>query len=193
MTTKIINSEMKACQLGDRYAIFPIRNQIAVLQDGKLARYRKLEPRVMDVLVRLMAARGSIVSKQELVDRVWEGYGGGEEGLMQAVSKLRRALGDDARSPEVIETIVKRGYRLLLPVTPYSLPQSDRPEPVRAPADGIGDPVPTPVAAGLIGFVERLTRPRFLLAFLLFSFVCIAFIGVLGQLVFWLGVMIGAI
>lgn len=74
----------------------------------------KLEPRVMGVLLYLAAHEGEVVTRQALLDQVWSDVNVGEEVLNNAVSKLRRTFGDDAKSPLWIETIPKVGYRLLV-------------------------------------------------------------------------------
>jgi DNA-binding winged helix-turn-helix (wHTH) protein/TolB-like protein/cytochrome c-type biogenesis protein CcmH/NrfG len=76
----------------------------------------KLEPKAMEVLLFLAARPGEPVSRDELLSGVWPGVIVGDDVLTQAVTKLRKALGDDARSPSYIETIAKRGYRLVAPV-----------------------------------------------------------------------------
>lgn len=76
----------------------------------------RLEPRVMDVLVCLALDPGRVVQKEELLESVWGGVFVEEGALSQAVHSLRKALGDDARHPCYIQTIPKRGYRLLAPV-----------------------------------------------------------------------------
>ena len=76
-----------------------------------------LEPQVMDLLVFLAATAGRVVSKDELIDAVWNGRFISETTLTRAVADLRRALGDNQRSPEYIETIPKRGYRLIAAVS----------------------------------------------------------------------------
>jgi DNA-binding winged helix-turn-helix (wHTH) protein len=70
----------------------------------------------MEVLLFLAARPGEPVSREELLSGVWPGVLVGDDVLTQAVTKLRKALGDDARSPSYIETISKRGYRLVAPV-----------------------------------------------------------------------------
>ncbi|MBW8879419.1 MAG: winged helix-turn-helix domain-containing protein [Acidobacteria bacterium] len=101
----------------------------------------RLEPRVMDVLVFLAAQSGKVVSKDELLERVWGGTFVEEGVLSQAVHSLRKALGDDARQPRYIQTIPKRGYRLVASVSPAQSVGSaaalessppPRPEPERA-------------------------------------------------------------
>ena len=73
----------------------------------------RIEPRAMDLLMALARRAGAVVSREELLAEVWPGMVVGDEALSQAITKLRRALGDDPRSPRYIETISKRGYRLL--------------------------------------------------------------------------------
>ncbi len=73
----------------------------------------RVEPKVMELFVRLAESSGAVVSKAALLDSVWPGVIVGEDSLTRAMSELRRALGDDARRPRIIETIPKRGYRLM--------------------------------------------------------------------------------
>jgi DNA-binding winged helix-turn-helix (wHTH) protein/TolB-like protein len=73
----------------------------------------RLEPKVMEVLMMLAERAGAVVSREELLSVVWPGVIVGDEALTQSIIKLRKALGDDPRSPAFIETIPKRGYRLI--------------------------------------------------------------------------------
>lgn len=76
----------------------------------------RLEPKSMDLLMALAARAGAVASREELLAQVWPGVAVSDEALSQAITKLRRALGDDPRAPKYIETISKRGYRLTAPV-----------------------------------------------------------------------------
>lgn len=67
----------------------------------------------MDVLVHLAANPERVVSKEELLTVVWGGAFVEEGALAQAIHSLRKALGDDARQPRFIQTVPKRGYRLV--------------------------------------------------------------------------------
>lgn len=78
-----------------------------------------IEPKVMQVLVHLADRSGQVVGRRELEELVWTDTVVGYEAVTNAVIKLRKALGDDARHPEIIETIPKRGYRLVAEVTPH--------------------------------------------------------------------------
>jgi len=78
----------------------------------------RLEPKVMEVLVCLASRPGEPVSKETLLKTVWPDTFVSDDVLTRSISELRRALNDDARSPRFIETIAKRGYRLLAPAQP---------------------------------------------------------------------------
>lgn len=190
----VLQAPASLFQLGARFRIYGAANEIALLDGSREAVRHKIEPRAMEVLLALIAGQGKVVSRDRLIEEIWNDYGGGEEGLIQAVSKLRKAFQDDARSPQVIETIPKRGYRLLLPAQPITLP----------PPKYNGKSVPPPSASepirqeivirqvGLFtGFIERLTQPRFLLAFLVFSAVLIVVLGILSYIIFWTAILVG--
>lgn len=74
---------------------------------------KHVEPKVMDVLLALARQQGEVVSKDRLVEVVWAGRAVGDDVITRAISELRRALGDNARSPEYVQNIPRRGYRLL--------------------------------------------------------------------------------
>ncbi len=76
----------------------------------------QLELKVMDVLVCLAERAGEVVTRQEIVDRVWATEFISDNTLTHAITEIRNALGDDARNPSFIETIHRRGYRLIAPV-----------------------------------------------------------------------------
>ena len=75
-----------------------------------------LRPRLMDVLVCLAEHEGEVVSKEEILAGVWGRPFLAESVLSRTIAELRQALGDDDETPRYIETIVKRGYRLVAPV-----------------------------------------------------------------------------
>jgi len=77
----------------------------------------QIEPRVMAVLLALAEQPGTLVTRLDLLDRVWGDAVVGEEILTRAISELRRVFGDNARRPVYIETIRHNGYRLIAPVT----------------------------------------------------------------------------
>lgn len=77
---------------------------------------RRVEPKVMDLLFLLATRPGHVMTRDALMAALWPGVVVGEDSLARTVSKLRQALGDDARTPRFVETIAKRGYRWLAPV-----------------------------------------------------------------------------
>jgi DNA-binding winged helix-turn-helix (wHTH) protein len=89
----------------------PTRNHVC---NGETLRH--LEPQVMDLLAFLASRGGHVVSRDEIIDAVWEGRFIAETTLTRAIADLRRALGDSQRAPQYIETIPKRGYRLVADV-----------------------------------------------------------------------------
>lgn len=103
-----------------------------ITRDGESV---KLEPRVMEVLVYLASRQGEVVSRQELEETLWAGTVVSYDALTGAIQKLRRAFKDDRKEPRVIETLSKRGYRLVAPVYPLVAPEGD----VRS---TVGDTVP---------------------------------------------------
>jgi len=75
-----------------------------------------LSPKAHDLLVHLVRNAGRLVSKGELLERVWSGSFV-EEGILSVhISGLRRALGDDTRSRRYIETVSRAGYRFIAPL-----------------------------------------------------------------------------
>lgn len=66
--------------------------------------------KVLEVFLR---RPGEVLSKDEILNTVWEGAFVGEDSLTQAISQLRQALGDDPQRPTYIQTIPKRGYRFI--------------------------------------------------------------------------------
>jgi adenylate cyclase len=77
----------------------------------------KLEPKVMEVLVFLADHSGKVVSREALEAKAWAGMDVGYDAVASSIIKLRKALGDDSRNPHYIETISKKGYRLIAPVS----------------------------------------------------------------------------
>jgi TolB-like protein/Tfp pilus assembly protein PilF len=67
----------------------------------------------MEVLVCLAQRAGEVVPREEMIQTVWPGTFVTDDVLKRCVSELRHAFEDDAREPRFIETIPKRGYRLI--------------------------------------------------------------------------------
>ena len=76
-----------------------------------------LEPKVMEVLVCLAQHAGEPVPKEELLQTIWPGTFVTDDAVKRCIVELRRVFEDDARGSRIIETIPKRGYRLVAPVS----------------------------------------------------------------------------
>jgi DNA-binding winged helix-turn-helix (wHTH) protein len=76
----------------------------------------RLDPKELAVLLELAAGAPGVVAREQLLARVWAGTSVVDNVLEQVITRLRRALGDDAKRPRCIETLPKRGYRLMVPV-----------------------------------------------------------------------------
>ena len=77
----------------------------------------KLEPQSSQVLQYLCERPGEVVSRDELLDAVWGRQSVSVQSVPVVISKLRSVFEDDKRQPNYIETITKRGYRLVAPVS----------------------------------------------------------------------------
>lgn len=77
---------------------------------------KKLEHKPMQVLLQLIADAGNLVTKEQLVEQVWHGRVVSDDAIAVAVSQIRKALSDNARSPRFIKTIPGRGYCLIAEV-----------------------------------------------------------------------------
>jgi TolB-like protein/DNA-binding winged helix-turn-helix (wHTH) protein len=75
-----------------------------------------LEPKVMEVLVCLAEQPGEPVTKEQLLHTVWPDTFVSDDVLTRSISELRRVFADDAKDSHFIQTIPKRGYRLIAPV-----------------------------------------------------------------------------
>ena len=93
------------------FDVFPERNVIQ--KNGKDI---SVEPRVMDVLGSLAAADGEVVSRDALIELHWDTHFGADESLTRIISRLRKSFRDAGESTPYIETISKRGYRLVCEV-----------------------------------------------------------------------------
>ncbi len=107
-------------RIGDWEADFALN----VLRRGQQSIH--LEPKAMEVLFFLARHPGEVVSRDDLLAALWDGVVVGDDALTQAVIKLRKAFGDNPREPSYIQTVPKRGYRLIAQVG-APVPSDDRP------------------------------------------------------------------
>ena len=78
-----------------------------------------LTPKALDTLLALVGRHGHLVTKEDLLQRVWPDAFVEEINLAQNISVLRRTLGEGVGTERFIETVPKRGYRFVAPVTEH--------------------------------------------------------------------------
>jgi len=100
-----------ALRVGE-WAVEPALNQLTAGD-----RVVKIEPKAMEVLMYLAARPGQVASRDALLSDLWPGVVVGDDALTQVVIKLRKALGETPERTAYIQTIPKRGYRLIAPVS----------------------------------------------------------------------------
>ncbi len=121
------------------------------LREGELHREGlrvPLQEQPFHVLSVLLEHPGEVVTREELQTRLWpaDTYVGFDEGINTAIRKLRLAFGDSADNPRFIETLPRRGYRFIAPVSgPAALPES-KPK-AAGPETRSADSVSSPPAA----------------------------------------------
>ena len=103
-----------------------------------------LTPKAFDVLAALVEQPGRLISKEELLQKVWPDTFVEESNLAYNVFALRKALGDTAENGQYIETVAKRGYRFIATVTRASRGNGASPS-LEAVAEA---PVPEAVSTG---------------------------------------------
>jgi len=90
-----------------------------------------LTPKAFDALLVLIEKRERVVSKDELLERLWPDTIVDESSLTQTIFLLRRVLNDSTEDPEYIATIPRRGYRFVQPITvvlPHDNQSTDKPK-----------------------------------------------------------------
>lgn len=105
-----VSREVGAIYIG-RWCLLPTTGE---LTDG--GEIRRLEPKMVELLQLLAEQPGNVVSRDDIMLRLWPQTVVGDDTLARIVSKLRKALGDDSKQQQFIETLPKRGYRLVVSV-----------------------------------------------------------------------------
>jgi TolB-like protein/DNA-binding winged helix-turn-helix (wHTH) protein len=99
-------------QLGD-WLVYPLEGRLVGQNEET-----RVQPKSMDVLLRLAEAGGALAQRDDILRDVWGERAVSDEPLTRCIGELRRALGDTRAEPEYIGTIPKRGYRLLKEAIP---------------------------------------------------------------------------
>src|SRR5882724_7623115 len=109
-------------RVGD-WCVDPAATQIS--RNGETAR---VEERAMRLLLCLAEHAGEVVSIDDLLSQVWADVNVSPDSVYQAVTSLRRSLGDDPKQPAYIATVPRLGYRMVAKVGPWD--PSDRKIPI---------------------------------------------------------------
>ena len=81
-------------------------------------------PKVFDVLAYLMEHRDRVVSRDDLVNAVWQGRIVSESTFATHINAVRKAVGDDGQQQRVIRTVARKGFRFVATVTSAQAPQA---------------------------------------------------------------------
>src|SRR5215472_14984888 len=124
----------------------------------------RLQEQPFQVLVALLERPGEMVSREELVKRLWPdgNFVDFDRGLNAAVTRLRQALSDSAAEPRYVETVARRGYRLIISIIEE---EAALPPPAVTPRQGFAWAWPVAVFTIIIASIGgavgwRLTRAR---------------------------------
>lgn len=74
-----------------------------------------IEPKNMDVLLVLLQAKGEVVSREEILRQVWTNQEVSDDVINTAISKIRKALSEVGNSSQYLQTVPRKGYRLVYP------------------------------------------------------------------------------
>ena len=99
-----------------RFGVFELDVRTGELRSGD--RKMALQEQPLRVLQMLVERECEIVTREEIKKKLWPNDTAVEfdHGINTVISNLRRALGDSAEEPKYIETLARRGYRLMVPV-----------------------------------------------------------------------------
>ena len=131
--------ELTACSKVFRFGLFEADGgRKTLLRNGMRV---KIQDQPLRVLLLLLERPGEIVTREELKQRLWsEGtYVDFDGSLNVILKKLRAAIDDDSDNPRFVETVPRRGYRFIAPVTESenrleAIPQTSPPQPIAPPA-----------------------------------------------------------
>ena len=117
-----------------RFGLFEADFEQRILTKGGLR--VRLQEQPFQVLVLLLERPGQVVTREEIRQKLWaaDTFVEFDDGLNTAIKKLRTALGDSADNPRFVETIPRRGYRFLAPVT-FPVQVESAPDPAFPPKD----------------------------------------------------------
>ena len=147
----MVNFRTRVVACGSR---FPNRVRVGAfefdLKAGELRagdRKVRLQEQPFQILLMLVERSGGLVTREEIQKKLWPNDTVVEfdHSIHTAINKLRQAFGDSAEDPKYIETVARRGYRLMVPVERMEA------SPASPSLDVAAPPVPEPSTSSLIG------------------------------------------
>lgn len=131
-----------------RFGVFEVDPRTGELR--KTGSRIRLQDQPFNVLIALLKHPGEVVTREELQQRIWptESFGDFDHAVNVAVAKLRTALGDSAENPRYVETLPRRGYRFIFPVTFPA--QSETAMLAEAPSEVSGSAGKSPTRFGIV-------------------------------------------
>ncbi|MCO7225597.1 winged helix-turn-helix domain-containing protein [Pleionea sp. CnH1-48] len=116
MTEKSLKQQSTPCHFGG-WRFDPADGKLISKQEQ-----RRLQPRIAKLLAVFLANPDKLLSRNELIENLWQDRAVNEDALSRCVAELRSVLGDSTSNPVYIETIPKKGYRFIHPVNEASKP-----------------------------------------------------------------------
>ncbi|MFD2166678.1 winged helix-turn-helix domain-containing protein [Thalassotalea euphylliae] len=84
-----------------------------------------IDPKLLELLILLLNTPKQTISRQDILDTVWQGSIVTDNAINKAIGNLRKLLGDDVKAPRYIQTVPKRGYRFICNVIDFEFPSID--------------------------------------------------------------------
>jgi len=116
-----------------RFGVFEVDLRAGELR--KQGKRIKVQEQPLQVLATLLQNSGDVVTREELRAQIWpeDTFVDFDNSLNTSINKLREALGDSADNPRFIETLPRRGYRFIVPVSSNTGIEKPTPDPVPRP------------------------------------------------------------
>src|SRR5215472_4354542 len=109
--------EQASAKSSARFGVFELDMHSGELR--KAGTRIRLQDQPLKILMALLEEPGAVVTREDLKRRIWpnEPFGDFDHAVNVAIAKLRTALSDSADTPRYVETLPRRGYRFIFPVT----------------------------------------------------------------------------
>lgn len=119
-----MGADHKGSQMGRVLNCHEVEIDLDAFELRRAGRPVRLERQPMELLVLLATSEGGLVSRDEIAHLLWRDgiFVEVNQGINTAIRKLRRALRDDPDRPRFVQTVLRKGYRFLAPVTVSSRP-----------------------------------------------------------------------